>query len=132
MSTEQKTERTRRTREFFDGVRCAPSLNPPLEPDAVTGSGSDNIGTGVRNYLIYKRTKKGCGGFPKGEGNSINVFQFFSAGGLQYFFGLRLGVLSCVERLAEQSSGISGLRKADSLKRWNQIYYNQQYKEEKI
>jgi hypothetical protein len=109
MSTEQKTERTRRTREFFGGVRCAPYLNPPLEPDAVTGSeatisaraygttlfqaqsrrpgmaGDDCRQAGPKGAEQDSGAQQGCGGFPKGEGNSINVFQLFEDGGLPCF-----------------------------------------------
>jgi len=85
MSTEQRTERTRCTRELFDGVRCAPSLNP-FRAGRGDRERSDNIGTGVRNYLVCQGAEKGCGGFPKGEGNSTNGFQLFAAGGLHYFW----------------------------------------------
>jgi hypothetical protein len=87
---EQKTERTGRAREVFVGVRCAPSLNPPSEPDAATTRTALATATRMRRSKrselpCFSGAEKSCGGCPKGEGNSINEFQLFSAGGLHYF-----------------------------------------------
>lgn len=54
----------------FVVVRCAPSLNPPLEPDAAQRLAESSRASeqGVRNYLICQGAEMGCGGFQRGKG----------------------------------------------------------------